>query len=320
MDIGIDLGKRRSYVVMQDGATVVKEGYTETTKEGFDEFFGDVGRANLVVESSSSLNRVASLLEGEHNITVANPMRVKLIAQSVKKTDKIDAHILLDLFQKDYLPTSHLPPKKVRDERTLCRNRSFLVRQRAAVKNRIRGQMYDLGIEFGTFTKRNIEEFKRHPEVCILAHQLESFNELIYSSDSEIEHAVADNKNAQLIDTIPGIGKYGALTIVSEIDNVSNFASPEKLCAYGGLVPRVRQSGDREWKGRIIKGNVILKTALIECVQVHIRMRPKSFISRAYFRIRLRKGHNKAKIAAARRLLEVIYFMLKRNEAYRTND
>ena len=42
MDIAIDLGKRRSYVVMEDNGRLVKEGYVETTKDGFSTFFGNV--------------------------------------------------------------------------------------------------------------------------------------------------------------------------------------------------------------------------------------------------------------------------------------
>jgi len=120
--------------------------------------------------------------------------------------------------------------------------------------------------------------------------------------------------------TIPGVGEYSALAISSEIGDISGFENAAALSAYAGLVPRIRQSGDREWKGRITNGNVYLKTILVECVQVHIKLCPRSFITCAYRRILMRRGHNKAKIAAARRLLELIYYMLKRNETYMTND
>lgn len=319
MDIGIDLGKRRSYVVMQEGEVIVKEGYTDTSKEGFEDFFGDTTNANVVVESSSSTNRVAALLEG-HSIIVANPMKVRVIAQSVKKTDKIDAHTLLDLYKKDYLPRSWLPDHKTRDLRDMCRNRDFLVRQRTAVKNRIRYLMYTEGMEFRGFSKRTVSGLKEHPLLNTLVYQLQSLDCKIHENDQQIRREVKGNAYARLLYTIPGVGEYSALVISSEIGDISRFGSASALSAYAGLVPRLRQSGDREWKGRIIKGNVYLKTILVECVQVHIKLCPKSFISYAYRRIMMRRGHNKAKIAAARRLLELIYYMLKRNEEYRTNE
>ena len=265
MDIGIDLGKRKSYVVMEDGGEVVKEGYTETSKKGFEEFFGDVAHANVVVEASSSTNRVAALLEG-HNLTVANPMKVRIIAQSVKKTDKIDAHTLLDLYKKDYLPKSWLPDHKTRDLRDLCRNRDFLVRQRTAVKNRIRYLMYTEGAEFSGFNRHSMSELKRHPMLNTLACQLQSLNCQICENNRQISREVKGNPYAQVLYSIPGIGEYSALAISSEIGDISRFENAPALSAYAGLVPRIRQSGNREWKGRIIKGNTYLKTILVECV------------------------------------------------------
>lgn len=146
MDIvSIDLGKRNSYVVVEKGGTVVKEGYTTTTKEGFDEFFGIVDKPTLIAESSCTLDRAATIIEyssPDSNIIVAHPMKVKIISESFNKTDKNDAHTLLDLYKAKYLPQSYLPEKKIRDERNLCRNRNFPIKQRTAIKNRIHDQAY----------------------------------------------------------------------------------------------------------------------------------------------------------------------------------
>ena len=93
---------------MEDNGKLVKEGYVETTKDGFSTFFGQVDNPKLIVEASSTVNRIANMFEG-YNLTVAHPAKVKLIAQSVKKTDKVDAHTIMDLYKKDYLPKSYLP-------------------------------------------------------------------------------------------------------------------------------------------------------------------------------------------------------------------
>jgi transposase len=320
MKIGIDLGKRRSYVVMQDGGTVFKEGYTETSREGFDEFFGQVGEAEIVVEASSSLNRVASLLEGHHLITVANPAKVRVIAESVKKTDKIDAHTLLDLYDKNYLPTSWLPDKRTRELRDICRTRHFLGRQRAAVINRLKYQAYVIGFEFKKLGKKAIGRLKEYPQLGLLLAEYESLCNLIRKSEEQIAMEVAKNHNAELLDTIPGVGKYSALAIATEIGDVARFANEADIFAYAGLVPSIRQSGDREYRGHIVKGNTYLKTLLLQCANTHVQIREDSFVTSAYHRIAYVRGKKIAKIAATRRLLQIIYFMLKRNEKYRTND
>ncbi len=316
MNIAIDLGKHKSYVVMEEDGKVVKEGYVETTKDGFSTFFGNVKDPKIVVEACSTTNRVANILDG-YDITVANPAKVRIIAESTKKTDRNDAHVLMDLFKRDYLPESWLPPREVRDARDLCRNRDFLVKQRTRAKNRIRYQSYLLGVEFKKFNHWELPKLKKYPILDTLLQELESLNDIIYATDKQIAHEVQANQYAKLIDTIPGVGKFGALSIASEIGDVSRFKNESGLFSYAGLVPRTRQSGDREFRGHITRGNVFLKTILIECVQIHLKKCPHSFVTRAYYRIKLRAGHNKAKVAAARRLLQVIYFMLKRNEVYR---
>jgi len=315
MDIAIDLGKRRSYVVMEDNGNLVKEGYTETTKDGFSTFFGPVDNPKIIVEASSTLNRIANMFEG-YDITVAHPAKVKLIAQSVKKTDKVDAHTIMDLYKKDYLPKSYLPSREIRDWRDLCRERSFIVGQRTAVKNKIRYQAYCLGIEFGKFTKKSIKMLKENPKMELLVEQLEYTTKIIKKYECMIDNVAETNPNAVLVDTVKGIGKVSALSIVSEIGDINRFQSEKNIFAYAGLVPRIYQSGDTVWKGRITKGNTFLKWILVECVAVHVMHSKSSPITDAYERVKERCGKKKAKIAAARHLLRAIYYMLKRNQNF----
>ena len=137
--IAMDVGKYRTYgIVERDG---------EITKEGFQSFLDGIDHATVIVEASSTIDRIVSMLP-EHEIRVANPMKVRLISESMKKTDRNDAHILLDLFRKQYMPESYLPSKYICEARNMCRNRNFLIRQRTAVKNRIRDRAYRLGFDF----------------------------------------------------------------------------------------------------------------------------------------------------------------------------
>jgi transposase len=121
---------------------------------------------------------------------------------------------------------------------------------------------------------------------------------------------------AKLIDTICGVGPVSALAIASEIGDVNRFPNEFKLFAYAGLVPRIYQSGNRDFKGHITKGDVLLKTMLLQCVPIHIKRKPNSPIAYAYNNIKVRAGKKKAKVGAAKRLLRTIYWMLKRDEEY----
>ncbi len=321
MDIAIDLGKRRSYVVMEDNGRPVKEGYVETTKDGFSTFFGNVDSPKLIVESSSTTNWVANMFEG-YDITVAHPAKVRLIAQSVKKTDKTDAHTLMDLYKKDYLPKSYLPPREIRDARDLCRDRALVVGQRVAIINKIKYHAFCLGIEVKRLGKKNMRQLSAEPKLNLLMKQLEASDTIIGEYNQKIQDVVKNGKSlvshyARLIDTIPGFGSYGSLTIAAEIGDVNRFPDEFHLFSYAGVVPRVYQSGDKELKGHITKGDTFLKTVLLQCTNIHINFDKTSVVTYRYEENRDRISKKKAKVGSMKRLLRIIYWMLKRNEQYR---
>ncbi len=279
MEIAIDMGKEQSYVLMEENGKTVKEGYTQTSREGFAAFFGNVANPKIVVEAGSTLNRIANILDG-YDITVAHPARVKLIAQSVKKTDKIDAHTIMDLYKKDSLPRSYLPERAVRDARDLCRDRALLVRQRTGIKNKIKYHAFYLGIpRFKGYGKKIMKRLKEESSLQLLVEQLDNINAVIGKYDEKIGSMVGvDSKvsrYARLMDTIPGIGKDSTLAIASEIGDIGRFPNEFHFFSYVGVVPRIYQSGDKEWRGHITKGNVFMKTTLLPRVCEKDRWRQK---------------------------------------------
>lgn len=320
MDIAIDLGKRHSYVVMEENGNSVKEGYVETRKESLQTFFGDVTNPKIVVEASSTANWVANLFDG-YDIIVAHPAKVRLIAQSVKKTDKMDAHILMDLYKKDYLPKSYLPSKEVREARDLCRDRSLVVGQHVALINKIKYHAFCLGMNVGRLGKKTLKRLKNEPKLELLIRQLEDTDAIIDEYEEKIKNAVGNGNSivshyARLIDTIPGFGPCGSFAIAAEIGDINRFANEFRFFSYAGVVPRIYQSGEKEWKGHITKGNTFLKTILLQCTNIHIRFSKESAITYRYEESRDRIGRKKAKVGSMKRLLRVIYWMLKRNEEY----
>lgn len=317
-NVAIDLGKKKSYIVVEEGGEIVREGYAETSAEGLREYLYDVSNPSFIVEASSTLDRVANYLEPYGgNITVAHPSRVKAIAQSMKKTDRNDAHTLLEMNRLGYIPESYLPDRCIRRQRDLCRNRDFLVRQRTAVKNRIRDMAYRLCIDFDHFNRETLSMLcQRSPVLSTLVEQLECINERLHGIDAMINEEKDQSANARLIDSIPGIGPYAALGIVAEIGEVNRFGDESSIFSYAGLVPRIHQSGSREWKGHIAQGNKFLRYLLIECVQIHVAVTPNSPVTKAYNRVRRRRGGKIARIAAARRLLRLVYYMLRKGMDY----
>ena len=90
-----------------------------------------------------------------------------------------------------------------------------------------------------------------------------------------------DNEYAKIIDTIPGIDKFGALSMAVEIGDVERLPRYVNIFSYASLVPRIYRSRHRR-KGYITKGNGFLKYILVDCVQSHICTCPYSEITEAY--------------------------------------
>ena len=82
-------------------------------------------------------------------------------------------------------------------------------------------------------------------------------------------------------------------------------------------MPKIQQSGSKEWRGHITKRNVFLTYLLMEVVQIHIIQCPDSPVAFAYNRVKVRAGSKKARVAAARHLLRIIYCILKDQRNYR---
>ncbi len=105
----------------------------------------------------------------------------------------------------------------------------------------------------------------------------------------------------------------------NDIDLCVKVDTYEKLVSYAGLAPSHRDSADVHRGGGITKrGSAWLRNAMVEAANTTVRFdeRMGSF----YFRIAKRRGKQKAKVAAARQMLAIIWYMLTNSEEYRTQN
>ncbi|MGH7773503.1 MAG: transposase [Candidatus Binatia bacterium] len=131
-----------------------------------------------------------------------------------------------------------------------------------------------------------------------------------------MEEQVKPDPQATLISTMPGIGAYSALLILSEIVDIKRFPDSRHLCSYAGLVPSVYASGGKTRLGRLTKqGSKWLRWISVE-LSVHAINGAPQFRS-LYYRISRKHGRNTARVAVARAMLKAIYAMLNKQEAFR---
>lgn len=319
--IGLDLHLENTFgTIMEEDGTILKEGKFQTTEDEIKDFLEGIERAKIAIESSGFCMPWVEFLESMgYEVFLAHPAKVRVIAEARIKTDKIDSKALAHLLRLDYLPCSYIPPRDIRRLREKARHRVKLGRMRKDVKNRIRSILNKRRIEldFGPFTRAGKEELR---ELCIPELEdhldiLESIEGKIKRAEKEISFEVKALEDAERLTAIYGIGPYTALLIYSEIGEISRFPDAEKLCSYAGLVPSMEQSGPRTKRGSITKqGSSLLRWALIEAVWIHIKY--DTSLTRYFHRIEKRKGggkraRRKAAIATARKMLHVIYAMLR---------
>jgi transposase len=138
---------------------------------------------------------------------------------------------------------------------------------------------------------------------------------------AEVEEEIRDNFSQfegplSLLDSIPGIDSTAAFAILAEIGaKLDAFPTAQHLCAWAGLAPGNHRSAGKQKKQRITQGNNYLKTMLCEVAWV-IAAHKKMYLSGWYWRLKQRTDAKRAIVALARKLLVIIFAMLKSNRAY----
>jgi transposase len=130
------------------------------------------------------------------------------------------------------------------------------------------------------------------------------------------EHMHEYEDAIERLDEIPGISQQSAQVILAEIGlDMSRFPSAGHLARWAGLAPGNNESAKRRKSGRTTKGNMTLKTTLIQCAKTAKRKKG-SFFKAQFERLAVRRGKNRATVAVAHSMLIAIYHMLNENEHF----
>ncbi len=213
------------------------------------------------------------------------------------------------------VPKSYVPHKRIRNLRDIVRHRRALVKHRVKLKNNIHTILRRKNIKNpfnDLFSKKGIAMLKglNDPHIDGFLRLFESVQTEIKEVDKIIKEDTTAKKDVNLLQTMPGIGKYAALVIMSEIGDINRFTSARKLCNYAGIIPSQNQSGNKDYKGGITRqGSRNLRWILVQCAHVSISKPGK--IQKYYYRLASRKPKGKAIIAAARKMLTIQWHMLK---------
>ena len=156
----------------------------------------------------------------------------------------------------------------------------------------------------------------------IISSHLDYIQSAIADVDSAIDAMVAKHENLiALLQTVPGIDRNSAITIISEIGtDMEQFGSSKRLCCWAGLTPGNNESASKKKSVRITRAGVYLKPALVQVAHAAVKATDNSYYRLKYEQISKRRGKKRAIIAVARMILTAVFQMLSTGEAWNPSD
>jgi len=322
--VGIDLHRRRSVIVRvaEDGSVL---GTVRVENDPL-ELALAVAKAGpgpeVALESTYGWYWAADLLEANGaKVHLVHPLGLHWDSRRVKN-DERDATELANRLRRGDLPEAWIAPPEVRELRELVRFRAKLTAVRTSAKAQIHAVMAKHGIlptlddMFGPGGQKLLDKMAFEGGYAIRVHVLRDLLELYATELQMVEQALSrrlrHHEGYQAIQAIKGVGPIMAAIFVAEIGDVTRFSSARHLCSWAGLTPTVHSSDDKTTRGHISRqGNGLIRWAAVEAVARYHGGAP---IAPAYHRIAERRGNKIARVAAARKLLGLVYYGLRDGE------
>ena len=333
LTIGLDLGDRNSwYSVLDESGAVVLEQKIATTIKALQAAFGSLPRGRVALEIGTHSPWISRLLsELGHEVIVANARKVRLIGESRRKDDRLDAQTLARLARIDpklLCPVKHRSAQAQADL-MMIRARAGLVRARTGLVNTARGLAKSYGERLRGCNVRNMNPQKAErlsPELQValepLLNVIESLSERIQEYNEAIERLAAESyPQVALLKQVKGVGTLIALTFLLTLEDPHRFGKSRDVGGYLGLQPGRRKSGQSEPQLHISKeGDPYLRTLLVQGAQ-HI-LGPFGVdcdLRRWGLKLAERGGRNgkkRAIVATARKLAVLLHHLWVSGEVY----
>jgi len=327
--VGIDIHKRFSQVAVMDayGEVSDQRRLWHNDVEEIRSFFKGLGEdVSAAIEPTCGWTWMVDELEALGiEMHLAHPPAVALIAKSNIKTDKVDARALAKLLRLNALPEAYIAPADVRQERMLLRFREGVKKIRMMTKCRIHAMLLrhnltgpDVSDLFGQMGRKYINEVELPDTVRFIVDNqmslLDYLDVIMRRIEERIKASIKEDPRAELLQSIPGIGKLTAYLLLAEIGDIDRFRSAGAFVSYCGLCPSVDQTSEHLRYGHIYGGRRCLKWALVESAQVAARHEPR--LKRIYELKRAHKGAGSATVVIAHKLAKIVYRVLKEQEPY----
>lgn len=329
---GPDVACKGSFLYVQDRHGRKVEGREIPTtrwsiKEAFKKYKSSL--IEVAVEAGGSTRWIYDTLKGIGiRVYVVNPNKVKAIAESKRKTDKIDAKLLSDLLRLGALPQEVIMAEgQDRRLRDLMQARWKVIEGYTNLMNYVRGLLRQEGVGLPERALLDPEKFSKLFSQALPEH----IKQILFRYAELIEKMVAEKKkleekilgynseDIELIKSVPGVGEISSRTINSAIGQIKRFKRAKQLTSYCGLVPTVRSSGERTEYGHITReGRSEVRRIAVQCAHAVLRCKSKESIPLKMWHARIARyrGYKTAIVALARKMITIIFYVLRDKKPY----
>lgn len=328
---GCDLHKHTiSICVVNPARQVVKRARLPCADEtAVRRFFEELGEFEAVVEATASYEWFVRLIEPlARHVVLAHPKKLRVIAESTRKSDQLDSQVLAEFLALDMIPASYRPTPRQREHRQLVRQRAGIQKRLTSVKNRIRRMLANYNADRHCLFNADGLAFLR--QIPLSAADRFSMNQFLAECDfgkgqlkaaeQQLEGFAAngpvhERELRELLRTIPGVGFVTAEVILAELADISRFRSQSQVVAYAGLAPGQRESAGKKQELHLEKtGSRLLRAMMVEAAWRLVRHSPRW--RGIYEKLKARIRAKKAIVAVARRLLTLVTAILQSGRPY----
>ena len=295
------------------------------------QFLQSLERFAVTVESTIGYEWFVHLCESIDQCTrvvVAHPSKMRVIAESTRKTDKIDAQILAEFLSRDMIPQAWMPTPRVRQHRSLTRHRYRVQTRITQLKNRCRGMLARYNEDRSAlFTREGWQAAMELPLLETEKWILREMGAEIVTQTKFLKHADAalvefaktatatEKERRSILASMPDVGVVTIDVVMSELGDLSRFKSNDQIVSYAGLDPGIRESDRKRIELSISRaGSKMLRWSMIQLAWRRVRSSPRW--AHRYEKLKARRGAKKAITAIARRQLVIIAAMLRTGECY----
>jgi transposase len=327
---GIDLHSKATVFHTIDGSgKTVETGSFPTTAEELSAFCRRQSRlTQLYLEAGTASSWAARLIEASgQRAMVIDPNRNRMIAGSVKKTDRSDAATLAAMGRAGLLVAVHVRREGTDRVRQTLTARHALVRARANLVRVVRALHRSDGellpkAETDDFAELMKGKWGIDPEkadaVVPLVEAIDGITTQVLEAEKTIDGHVKDNRAiVARLTSIPGVGELTAVAFAAHIEDPARFVNTGQIAGYLGLAPWVHESAGKRKDGKITKrGNKAVRALLVQAAWAHLRSKEDTALKRWTLRLMERVGKKKAVTALARKLAELMWTLWRKQTTY----